>query len=551
MSIFDKVKIRLPRRTAFPLSEKASFDCDIGQMIPFFARMTYPGDFWFLRPEAVINFAPMVAPITTPVTCYFEFWFCSARNLFELDHEQGSWQNLISGGKEGKDDQLIDLDLTADEKAAGKVTYPFRSIEDYSGIAPGGVEIHANDAPNNFLVKAVNWTWNEFYRDQDLQDERDLFNREVPLHNWRRDYFMSARPFRQRGQSPAFPLGGFAPLSSKLNEYRPSDLNDYIDMVNLTTKKRHSTSPSNASIVGLQFHNKNENDTTFYYHQNAGIADNVLAAHIDSATQSDVEIPFDGRYTLGVDGTQLVSFDMAEFRRVRDVQKFMELNARAGVRYVEFLSAHYGVSPSDSTLQRPQFIGGTKENIVISQVIQNSETNTTPQGNLAGKGMLLHSSQRRLKFFCKEIGLIFGFMYMLPETQYQQGIPREWSSRSRWDFMFPEFQHLSEQAVKQKEIFVGTNTAENNKTFGYQGIYNELRTSRSHVAGAMRSNYPQSLDYWHMAFDFANSPNLNASLLECRPPKRIFAVPSEPGCLCEVGVNIKAVRPLARYAIPY
>ena len=200
------------------------------------------------------------------------------------------------------------------------------------------------------------------------------------------------------------------------------------------------------------------------------------------------------------------------------------------------------MSPRDDRLQRPEYIGGSKSPIIFSEVLQTSSTDgTSPQGNLAGHGLTVSQSYCG-KYHATEYGLVIGLMSVMPRTVYSQGINRQWLRRTKYDFYFPEFANLSEQAIENAEICATASSAHNTGIFGYQGRYDEMRTKDNMVCSQMRDTF----DYWHLArqFDTGTPPTLNEDFVECIPRKDIFAVPSEPGLIVNFGNIIKAIRPL-------
>jgi len=228
----------------------------------------------------------------------------------------------------------------------------------------------------------------------------------------------------------------------------------------------------------------------------------------------------------------------------------MERSARAGNRYFEFLQGHFSIGGSlDSRLQRPEYIGGTKSPIIISEIVQNSSTDlTSPQGNLAGHGITATNSYTG-KYQVKEFGLIMTYMSVMPRSMYQDGINRQWLRRTKYDYYFPEFMNLSEQAIENVEICaIDGNTTANQGIFGYQGRYDELRTKDNMAVAGMRDTFA----YWHLGrqFDPATPPELNEDFIQCIPRKDIFAVPSEPGLIISIANIIKAIRPLPVQAEP-
>ena len=240
-----------------------------------------------------------------------------------------------------------------------------------------------------------------------------------------------------------------------------------------------------------------------------------------------------------IDLSSATTFNVADLRLVFQIQKWLERNARSGVRYTEFLRSHFGVSPRDDRLQRPEYVGGSKSPIIISEVLQTSETSTSPQGNMAGHGISASSTYCG-KYRATEYGVMMGIMSIMPRSMYQQGINRQWMRKTKYDYYFPEFANLSEQAVKNYELYVsGDNTADD-LIFGYQGRYDEMRTKQNMVCGQMRNTF----SYWHLGRIFSSQPALNSSFITCVPRKDIFAAPSEPGLIVQIANLIKAWRPM-------
>ena len=239
------------------------------------------------------------------------------------------------------------------------------------------------------------------------------------------------------------------------------------------------------------------------------------------------------------------TFNVSDLRLAFQIQKWLERNARAGVRYTEFLRSHYGVAPRDDRLDRPEYIGGSKAPVIVSEVLQTSSTSTTPQGNMAGHGLSADKAYIA-KYHAQEFGVVVGLMSIMPRSSYQQGIDRQWLRRSRYDFYSPEFANLSEQGIERAEVYATTSGTENRTIFGFQGRYDEMRFKRSMVCGKMRSTY----DYWHLGRKFASAPLLNEEFIKCVPSKRIFASQTEPGIIANVGNMIRALRPMPIMSSP-
>ena len=490
-NVYSQVGGLFPGRTAFDLSYEKKFTCDMAQLIPVMCDEVVPGDIFQIGAQAVIRFQPLVAPILHEVNMYVHYFFVPYRLLWD------DWEDFISGGVDGDfADPIPEWEPT--DTTVG-------SLWDFFGF-PTGVDPDGA-YPIDFPRRAYNFVWNEYYRDETLQTEVALTNETILNRDWEKDYFTSSLPWQQRGVAPALPISG-------------------------TT----SAVWPNASIVAggamggtLSF---------------SSVADNKL--YVNNA---DPDYLANAKAFFGLNTVDLSSastFDIADLRLAFQIQKWMERNARAGARYTEFLRSHFGVSPRDERLQRPEYIGGCKAPVIISEVLQTSSTDaTSAQGNLAGHGLTV-ANQYCGKYHAEEFGLIIGIMSVMPRSAYSQGIDRQWLRRTKYDFYFPEFANLSEQAIINAEIYATGVLADNQNIFGYQGRYDEMRTKNNLIVSQMRSTF----DYWHLGRQFSSAPSLNASFVSCVPRKDIFAVPAEPGLIVNFGNVVKAIRPLPYMSNP-
>lgn len=486
--VFQSVGGIRPGRSVFDLSYEKKFDCDMGQLIPVMADEVVPGDVFKMSNQLVIRFNPLVAPVLHEINAYIHYFFVPNRLVME------DWEEFISGGTDGE--TTVPLPLWSPVKN-GKY-----SLWDYFGLPVGVVPNGA--LPLSFSKRAYNLIWNEFYRDQNLQDEVDLDQEDILLRSWEKDYFTSALPWQQRGTAPALPISGTSSAVFDSSSWTGS-VPDH--------------------LIGFR---------SSEHQLNIGGGGASIGKFKDTLDNNVVDL------------SSAATFDVSDLRLAFQVQKWMERNARAGVRYTEFLRSHFGVSPRDDRLQRPEYIGGSKSPVIVSEVLQTSSTDSTsPQGNLAGHGITADQS-RIANYRATEFGWIIGLLSIMPRATYQQGIDRQYLKRSKYDFYFPEFAHLSEQAIEQAEIFATGSSSENTQIFGYQGRYDELRFKRSMCVADMRDR----LDYWHLGRDFATPPILNSSFIECNPSKRIFAVQNVPGMVVNVANLITAIRPLPVIAEP-
>ncbi len=530
MSIFSEVRGNDVGRSVFNLSHVKRFTCDMGQLIPALFLECVPGDTFKIGCEVVTRFQPLVAPILDTVDMYVHYFFVPTRLLMNGDKD---WETFLTGGKDGKDTS-VSIPLWSFSYADGTGTNPNNpfsngdingkySLWNYFGLPSGDSTFVINVRNANHIVtfpqRAYNLCFNEYYRDENLVDEISLNNSTVLWRAWKKDYFTSSLPWQQRGISPALPISGTLPLTFYTES---GSLPSYIPMSN------------KSGSIGVS--NEGSNVLRFYAATDASGAGSVASKGI----------------TGSVNLENATTFDVAVLREAFQIQRWLELNARAGVRYTEFLKAHFGYAPLDEVLQRPEYLGGTKSEVVISEVLQTSgSTDTSPQGNLAGHG-LGATSDFITTYTCKEFGYIIGIASWMPKPSYQQGVNRMFSRRTKYDFYFPEFAHLSEQAVTKGEIYATGDETHDNSIFGYQSAYAEMKYMPSINCADMRDTYK----YWHLGRIFTSDPSLNAGFLTTNSEysggirKDIFAVRNEPGLKIEFGNVVEAIRPMPVYGTP-
>lgn len=501
--LFQRVGAVSPGRSVFNLSYEKKFTCDMGQLIPVMCDEVVPGDIFHIGNQAVLRFQPLVAPIMHEISMIVHYFFVPYRLLWPTEKVWSGnppdrvltvtgWESYITGGKDGADAQSVP-EWEPTSTAIG-------TLWDYFGfptsVDPDGLY------PVDFPRRAYNFVWNEYYRDQDIQEEIEWDNEAVKLTAWEKDYFTTARPWQQKGTAPALPISGTT-------------------FADFTTAIGTGTGPRTVQV----------NATTGINLTAGGGAYDVALL---GALNKNV-----------VDLAAATTFDVADLRNAFQIQKWLERNARAGTRYTEFLGGHFGVSPRDERLDRPEYIGGSRTPVIISEVLQTSEDGTTPQGNLAGHGIAVSDSYCG-RYRVLEYGLILGIMKVVPRPAYSQGIDRQWIKKSKYDFYFPEFANLSEQEVYKGEVcVVDADASHNASVFGFQGRYNEMRFKMNKICGQMRTVY----DYWHLSRQFdatstLTAPVLNDEFIECVPRKDVFAAPSEPALIISFGNLIKAIRPI-------
>ncbi len=494
-----------PGHSPFNLSKVARGTCKMGYMIPIFCRDVVPGDFFRFSTDEIVRFMPMVAPPLHQVKVYFDWFFVPNRLLWS------NWENFRTGGKDGKDASVMPYVVSP---TGG---WPVSSLYDYLCCPTGVAGIKMSALP----LRAHNFIYNFYVRDENTKDELpvpmtdgldtsvySLFRR-----NWPRDYFTGALQSPQRGDPTYLPLATEAPVAGNL-------------IANFT-----SASGAEQKIVNVTKNNASET--------RLGVGTNNLP------NGTSVDASFSG---LHADLSQASAVSVDAARTAFQTQLIKQLLMRAGYRYREFMISFFGEDGGDARLQWPEYIGSTVSNVHFSEVLQTSATSegTTPQANMAGHGISA-SSTRNLSYKSKEDGWIMGYMTVMPKASYQQGLPRQFTRWTRYDYYNPVFAHLGEQMIKNSEIMArGTDEDENG--WAYMPIYEDYRRAFDSSHGEIRTTAAQ----W--AFDrvFSNFPQFNAEFQECVPSLAPFADQDSNSdqLIYMVKTNCLAVRPIPTHGDP-
>jgi hypothetical protein len=506
---------------------RSSFDCqsthkttfDAGFLVPVLVDEMLPGDTFRCNMTAFARLSTPLFPIMDNMHLDSFFFFVPNRLIWS------NWQKFM--GAQNNPNDSISFVVPQQVTPAGG--YAIGSLQDYMGLPTVG-QVQAGGTVSHcaFWPRAYNLIYNEWFRDENLQNSvtvdlgdgpDNVTNYTLLRRGKRKDYFTSALPWPQKGQSVSLPLGTSAPVLTNNQEFKWKT----------------------ASVAESKFQT---------------ISGTANIGRTDGAAGASQGLQWGTVTGLYADLSTATAATINQLRQSFQIQKLLERDARGGTRYTEVIRSHFGVISPDARLQRPEYIGGGSTNININPIAQTSGTGqtgqTTPLGTLGAMGTGL-AHNHGFTYSATEHGVVLGIVCVRADLTYQQGIHRMWNRSTRYDFYFPAFATLGEQAVLNEEIYV-RGDANDTGVFGYQERWAEYRYMPSRISSLFRSTAAGTIDAWHLAQRFTTLPTLNTTFIQETPPvSRTLAVGAAANgqqIIFDSFFDIKKARPMPMYSVP-
>ena len=546
---FNQIPKMEASRTRFNRDQTILTTFDSGQLIPFYVDEVLPGDTFSVDTAAIVRMTTPKYPVFDDAFIDFYYFYCPNRILWDNfkyfmgEVESTPWVPK----KEYKVPQIV-ISGTEAEKLPRE-----NSILDYMGVP---TKIGAKFSINALPIRAYVMIWNEFFRDENVENQAVLMTgdsdvnyadrnsslsqilqdayrggRCLPVNKFH-DYFTSCLPYPQRGPAVTLPMEGNAPIRLGDSFLQYEDFAGPVQMVLGSS----SASSKPGSVA---------------YTQETGLTGEKKKVQFTGTEISSGEAGAGG--WMYADLANVTATTINDLRKAVAVQQYYEALARGGSRYREQVQALWNVVISDKTVQVPEYLGGGRYHVNVNQIVQTSgqQTSTdTPIGETGAISVTPINESSFTKSF-EEHGFVIGVCCVRHNHSYQQGLERFWSRTDRLDYYVPQFANLGEQPVKKKEIML-TGKATDEETFGYQEAWADYRMKPNRVSSLMRSNATGTLDFWHYADNYKEVPTLSQEWMSEGKEEiaRTLIEQNEPQFFGAIRVANKTTRRMPLYSVP-
>lgn len=534
--------------SALQLGNFGSGSGHMGKLYPIHFQELTPGQRIKMEQDVAIQFMPFVSNLFHQIDGEILNYFVPYRLL--MDNKFEDWENFITGGVDGQDNTQLPTIKVKDvatgsaeglERAGGADT-----LWDLFGLPIVNNQTFATSDEEvlAFPFRAYNLIYNEHIRIPDFQEKVNLDSLKIQRGNWQWDYFTRARIFQQRGVTPTVPLS--SPEGEAALEIMHEIQNGYWSADGEWLPNDKGNNPYNNPYSGIPVKNIPSSGEDIAFIGGGRIRGDTLVSYGGSEEDREINTLVNGAGQVRILPHKLENLgnygiNLNDFLQSLGIMRFQVNNAKIEARYIDHLKVRWGVFPEDARLQRPEYLGSFNFNITTEVVTQTTPgaDGQTKQGHMTGQAWAA-GRNGGTNYEAKEHGIVISMMIIRPKTVYEGGIERYWSKKTKFDFPTPELMNMPDRPILKKELKFSGDKDEDDAIFGYQGIYEEYRTSVNRVTGLLRPSANAGFASYTLARYFYSAPELNNEFIQCDPDEaRILQYPEEPAFLFFTRTDIK------------